>query len=77
MIIARRFGRSLIERQMSVVDSRSLQCRDQAIELRDIGYRSDPYPVHSAARDLIVAHEDLAVAAAAQPISEVSRIRRV
>ena len=77
MIIARRFGRSLIERQMSIVDSRSLQCRDHAIELRDIGHRSDPYPVHSAARNLIVANEHLAVAAAAQLISEALRIRRV
>ena len=77
MIIARGFGRSLIECQMRVVDSRSLQRGDQTIELRDVGHRSDPYPVHSAARDLIVAHEDLAVAAAAQLISEALRIRRV
>src|SRR5258708_7648240 len=68
---------TLIEREMRVIDAGPLQRGDDAVELRDVGYGSDAYSVHSAARDLIVAHEDLAVAAAAQILRQAFGVRRV
>ena len=55
----------LIEREMSIVDAGPFQRGDHAVECRDVGHRSDADTVHSAAGELIVAHEHLAVAAAA------------
>jgi hypothetical protein len=81
MIIARRPGMDarelLVEREMRIVDAGPLQRGDHAVELRDAGYGSDAYPVHSTARDLIVAHDDLAVAAAAQFLRQAFRVRRI
>src|SRR5882757_6568478 len=69
--------RTLIEREMRIADAGSLQRGDDAVEFRDVGYRADAYPVHPAARDPVVAHEDLAEGAAAQFFRQVWRIRRV
>src|ERR1700693_4880696 len=68
---------TLIERETRIVDSGPLQRGDDAVELRDVGHRSDSYAVHSAARDLIFAHEHLAEAAAAQLFGQAFRVRRV
>src|ERR1700722_6466409 len=68
---------TLIEREMRIADAGPLQRGDDAVEFRDVGYRADAYPVHPAARDPIVAHEDLAEAAAAQFFRQALRIRRV
>src|ERR1700723_1212867 len=59
-----------IKRQVGIVDAGALQRRDDAIELSDIRHRTDPHAIHPAARDFIVADEDLAVGAAAQPLHQ-------
>ena len=65
---------TLIEREMRVADAGALECGDDSVEFGDVGHRSYAYSIHSAARDLIVAHEYLAVAAAAQFFREAFRI---
>src|SRR5882762_7190031 len=65
---------TLVEREMCIVDAGPLQRGDHAVELRDAGHGPDAYPIHSAARDLIVAHGDLAIAAAAQFLRQAFRI---
>ena len=62
---------------MRIVDAGPLQRSDHTVELRNVGNRSDANSIHSAARDLIVAYEDLAVAAAAQFFRQAFRIRGV
>jgi hypothetical protein len=73
-IIARWFAWTLIECKVRVIDAGPLQRGDHAVELGDIGHRPDAHPVHSATRDLIVAHEYLTVAAAAQFLSQAFRV---
>src|SRR5216683_8063590 len=68
---------TLIQGEMRIVDAGSLQRGDHAVELRDVGHRADAYSVHSAARDLIFAHRDLAVATAAQFFRQAFRVRGV
>src|SRR5580692_11167117 len=77
-IIAWRCGGWIsIEREMRVSDAGTLERGDQAVELCDVAHRSDTHSIHPAARDLIIAHENLAVAAAAQFFRHALRIRRV
>src|SRR5882757_4997677 len=61
-----RGNRRSIERQMSIMDAGARQRCDDAIVFSDVGYGTDAHSIHSAARDFIVAHEYLAVAAPAQ-----------
>ena len=70
-------ARLLIESEMRIADARSPQRGDHAVELRDVGHGSDSNSIHSAAGKLIVAYEDLAVAAAAQFFRQAFRIRGV
>ena len=56
---------------MSIGDADALQRRDDAIEFGDGGHGPDTHSIHPAAGDFIVAHEYLAVTAAAQLIHQV------
>ena len=55
---------------MCTADADLLQRGDHAVELRDVGHRSDAHSKHAAARDPIIAHENRAEAAAAQFLRE-------
>ena len=68
---------TLIEGEVGIIDTNPFQRGDHAVELSDIGHGSDAYPIHSAPGDLIVAHEYLAVTAAAQFLRQPFGIRGV
>ena len=67
----------LIQGKVGILDAGSLQCRNHAVEFCDVGHGPDANAVHFAAGNLIVAHVDLAVTAAAQSRRQAFRIRRV
>src|SRR5580692_950469 len=62
---------------MRIIDARTLESRDDAIEFGNVWNRSDAHPVHSAARDVIVAYEYFAIAAAAQFLHEPLGVVRI
>ena len=62
---------------MRVVDTRSLESRDDAIEFDNAWNGADAHSVHSAARDFIVAYEYLAITAAAQFFHEPLGVLRI
>lgn len=53
------------------------QCRDDAIEFRNVGNGADANPVHLAAGHDVLSNKNLAVAAAAQFGGQALGIRRV
>src|SRR6202021_2104926 len=62
---------------MRVIDACTLESRDDAIEFGNAWNRTDAHPIHSAARDVIVAYEYFAIAAAAQFLHEPLGVVRI
>ena len=72
-----RVGSSLVKSEMRIADARTLERGNHPVELCYVGHRSYAYAIHSAPRDLIIAHENLAQVAAAQFLRQTFRIRGV
>ena len=70
-------GVYLVECKMRIADACMLERSDHPVELGYVGHRSYAYAIHSAPRDLIIAHENLAQVAAAQFLRQTLRIRGV
>src|ERR1700742_569705 len=62
---------------MRIINANALESRDDTIEFGNVRNRTDAHPVHSAARDFIVAYEYFAIAAAAQFFHEPLGILRI
>jgi hypothetical protein len=65
---------ALVQCEMRIADALTLQRGDYPVELGYIGHRPNAHSEHAAARDDIIAHEDLAQAAAAQFLRQAFRI---
>src|SRR5882757_6779691 len=55
---------------MRVMHAGALQCRNDAIEFRNVGNRADADPIHLATRDDVIPNKNLAVTAAAQFVGQ-------
>ena len=62
---------------MRIVDADALESRDDAIEFGNALNRTDAHPIHSAARNFIVAYEYFAIAATAQFFQEPVGVLRI